>query len=401
MSPSPELHITVSKTFRAGPDAGDSGTRGEHNDASELVIQNGYRAVYGNAECSMTEWEDTADVEVVIGQRMHRFNDGGGWNTALDSEVESIPVGFQSFRAASLMVGIEVTCRRTDRALEKWQTETHTALLEAYQRQRQKYEEQLAALQVQAGVEITGRHPAANRALEKDELKKASISILTDQHYVLFDSIEAGNNGLPQLDLDEVAAEGRYIRFFEQAFEWENMTYTYYGYFWGRKSEWVRRLHFEDADPMFQAFLKAGAARVVLPVRPGFEAAIDHFMNTGEVWNGGELPDVTSALYVPIVQEIRERTGRRVRSSSTASLGISSCRRHSCICARARRCHAGSEMRTGSGSRHRRWEEIWASSSGLVTTMTRMATRTIMATTTDTITREHTARLRAQSAGLN
>jgi len=46
-------------------------------------------------------------------------------------------------------------------------------------------------------------------------------------------------------------------------------------------------------------------------VRPGFEAAIVHYLETtpGEIWNGGPPPDISGSLYVPIVKEIQEATG--------------------------------------------------------------------------------------------
>ena len=34
------------------------------------------------------------------------------------------------------------------------------------------------------------------------------------------------------------------------------------------------------------------------------------FLLFGETWNGGPLPPVTSKLYVPIADEIAERTGK-------------------------------------------------------------------------------------------
>jgi hypothetical protein len=37
----------------------------------------------------------------------------------------------------------------------------------------------------------------------------------------------------------------------------------------------VDRLAFDDPDPQFDEFLKAGFARVQVPYRLGFEAAID------------------------------------------------------------------------------------------------------------------------------
>jgi hypothetical protein len=87
------------------------------------------------------------------------------------------------------------------------------------------------------------------------------------------------------------------------------MTWVTYPYFWGRKSEWPNRLAF-DPDPLFRQFLRAGYCRVVVPVREGFEGAIDHFMTVGEPWLGGPLPPITSPLYLPIAQEIAERLDR-------------------------------------------------------------------------------------------
>ncbi|MGF7213220.1 hypothetical protein GGE65_007857 [Skermanella aerolata] len=88
------------------------------------------------------------------------------------------------------------------------------------------------------------------------------------------------------------------------------MTWVTYPYFWGRKSQWDERLAFDDPDPLFNQFLKAGYCRVSLPVRPGFEGAIDHFMTYGELWNGGPLPPISSPLYLPIADEIAEQLDR-------------------------------------------------------------------------------------------
>lgn len=99
------------------------------------------------------------------------------------------------------------------------------------------------------------------------------------------------------------------MRFFEQAFEWEHLVYFFYPYFWGWKTGWRNRMLLDDEDPAFGDFLRAGAARVVFPVRPGFEAAVVHYLETGEFWNGGPPPNIASSLYVPIVQEIEAATG--------------------------------------------------------------------------------------------
>jgi hypothetical protein len=82
------------------------------------------------------------------------------------------------------------------------------------------------------------------------------------------------------------------------------MTWTYYPYFWGSKEDWVARSQRTDTDPDFAAFLSAGAARVLVPVRPGYEEALTYYLETGDVWNGGEAPVIDDELYVSIVDEM-------------------------------------------------------------------------------------------------
>ena len=66
-----------------------------------------------------------------------------------------------------------------------------------------------------------------------------------------------------------------------------------------------------DPDPLFPEFLNAGFARVVFPVRAGFEDAVYHYLESpnGELWDGGDLPDAHSPLYVDIVAEMKEQQG--------------------------------------------------------------------------------------------
>jgi hypothetical protein len=182
--------------------------------------------------------------------------------------------------------------------------------MQAYLKLQRDYEDKLAALSVQQAEQLVGHNPLENRTLERNELKKACISLLTAQHYDWVGAIEEQPNAphYPQVDLSVADAQGRYIRFFEQAFEWDQMVYFFYPYFWGRKAGWYDKVLLEDTDPQFAEFLKAGAARVVFPVRPGFEQAVANFLDGGVIWNGDDVP-VTSPLYLPITEEIKQSQG--------------------------------------------------------------------------------------------
>jgi hypothetical protein len=72
---------------------------------------------------------------------------------------------------------------------------------------------------------LQNSNPTANLNVIKSELKKHSISILTAQHYDLFNSITRKSpGGRPEINLYEAEAEGFYVRFFEQAFEWDQIS---------------------------------------------------------------------------------------------------------------------------------------------------------------------------------
>ena len=93
------------------------------------------------------------------------------------------------------------------------------------------------------------------------------------------------------------------MQFLQQAFEWDHASWILYPYFWGRRSEWGRMIVTGHPDPDFLAFLNAGAARVQLPVRPGFETLVKHYMETREVYTGEGLPRMGDPGYVPFIDE--------------------------------------------------------------------------------------------------
>ncbi|MEK7764371.1 MAG: hypothetical protein AAB433_22590 [Nitrospirota bacterium] len=310
VNPPPEEYKTKAANYSAG--GGDEKTN--YNQSGQIQIEEGYKAIHATIAQGINNWEGEFSIDYAIGSRVHRYgNDNqGDWvfSTTLDGERDSIPYGINSRRVADLAVVIEVKCQRTERAMEKWRLETHGKLVNAYNAKLADYEERLTAMEMQAGVAIKGKNPGLNLELMKDELKKQCTTIITAQHYDLFDAIQNGGYGTEQIDMYENESEGPYVRFFEQAFEWEHVTWVTYPYFWGRKSKWAERVAYEDVDPLFNQFLKAGYCRVSVPVRPGFEGAVDHFITFGEIWNGGPLPAISNPLYLPIADEIAERLQR-------------------------------------------------------------------------------------------
>lgn len=305
VEPPPQPYITVSRVM----DGEAPGDHGSVTKSMEVPLSDGYQAISGHAVQTFTTREDDAAVDLVVGKNAHRYTKSGswGWGFSMANEVGSIPVALKTFHTHVFAVAVEIHTQRTQRKLDEWKLKTHGAILQGYLKLLRDYEDSLAAAQVQAAGQVQGRNPLENERLIRSEIKKGAISVFTHQHYDLFGAITSSPQGFPQPNLLEAAAEGAYIRFFEQAFEWEQMMFFFYPYYWGRKGQWVNRSLLQDVDPLFAEFLKAGAARVVVSVRPGFESAVAHFLDTAQIWNGGELPPITSPLYLSIIEEIRER----------------------------------------------------------------------------------------------
>ena len=208
------------------------------------------------------------------------------------------------------VVGIEILCQCSQDLVDAWRLETFAALQEAHLRQQEEFDRAVEALKAESAERLAERAPADNRRVVREELQRLAVTVLTGQQFELFGAIELAADGLPAVALVEAEVEGRYARFFEQAFEWERMSYRLYPYYWGRRSTWLDRLALDAVDPEYAAFLRAGEARVQVAVRPGFENAVFHYLDSGEIWDGGDPPTATSPEYVALADEIAAATNR-------------------------------------------------------------------------------------------
>lgn len=232
---------------------------------------------------------------------------------AMNGETGDIPVTARTFdNITQFNFAIGVNCQRTEKALEVWQLKTHGAIMAGYQRQLADYQDKLAQYMAAVRSQMAlAQNYAHDPSIEQQELKRAFIFLLLGEHFAQAYLPTPDPSAVPP---DMIPPDPAYVRdwgamvaFFERAFEWENIMYTYYPYFWGHPARWGELILIQDIDPQFEAFLKAGAARVVIPARPGFEAALAHYQETGDIWMGEEIPDMFSDYYVSIIAEIKAR----------------------------------------------------------------------------------------------
>lgn len=207
----------------------------------------------------------------------------------------------------AISLNVMANCRRTAEEYRRWQISCFNEIIKGYEKKLAAYNDALAALQVDAGSK--GTNPGFYRIIENTVLRKNCITYLVGKNN-LGKKFYTGNTVdtiLPDItsDMDRYSARAKFI---EQAFEWDLISYNFYPFYWGDKSAWQNMYQAEVDDPLFRSFLQAGVARTVVTVRPGFEEAVMHYMATGQVWNGGQVPVIGDDLYLSIVEELKNPT---------------------------------------------------------------------------------------------
>lgn len=333
---SPAPYALVTAGFKHGEDNASESGQPRGTQRLDLSVPAGYRPLRARVR-GLALSDHNPAIAVTIGSERAVWKPGAGDRTTVGSgytlshqpalylylDAEPYALGADSklgasvvaFETASYTLDVVVVAKRTDEAMDAWRLAAYRKIHGAYEDKLRAWEQQVQQLRADAEARAErenrmpfGAPPATNRQTVMTELRKHCISLVTQQRFDAFDATKDGSP--PYFDFAEAMAEGAYVRFFEQAFEWDQMQYVFYPYFWSRKATWVERFTKQEVDPVFLEFLRAGSVRVVVPVRPGFETALTHYLETGKLWGGdGEPPRINSPLYVSIIDEIRERTG--------------------------------------------------------------------------------------------
>jgi hypothetical protein len=332
----PKAYQTVIGALEHGVDDASEEGRPRSKGKIELTIPEGYQA--WRATIDVIAVSD-ADPVVVVSAGGHRELFKPHSNARIDlsgkETLAALPLFFDfsedgveptpeskvtfeviAYETNTYTLNASLIVRRTDQKLQNWRLSTYAKIRAAYDARLQDYTQKVVDLKAQAAADARaqqnenpyGAPPSQNKQTIRTELKKQCLAVITQQWFDGFNAVQTTNP--PVFNFAVAAAQGSFIRFFEQAYEWDQLQYVCYPYFWSRQSMWIDRFRRDDTDPEFREFWRAGAARVVVPVRPGFEVAVTYYLQTGKIWNGeGEPPDVWSPMYLSIVDEIRERAG--------------------------------------------------------------------------------------------
>ncbi len=282
---------------------------------NDIDVPEGYYATSGTVNWAVIQKNNSHKfMSIGLGDSRHSVIGGSGSTSFYnfsDIYKKNIPFSFNTWYIHSGHFNVTINCTRSNEEYKQWQNETYTAIMDAYNDRLREYNEAMAANNiVPDNDEKVSFNPAFNRSLEKKELKRIAIELLIDQDRV--SKNDYVDDSLVKVKNDEAFhAHAATVKFFEQAFDWDIMAYVLYPYFYAKQSDWKTLFQETDvADPIFQAFLQSGMARTVVPVRPGFEDAVNWYMSTGEIWNGeGLITDQDDDLYVSISEEMETVEG--------------------------------------------------------------------------------------------
>lgn len=201
------------------------------------------------------------------------------------------------------------------RTMREWRQRVWTALRDATFAAYQAQVAQLQSRRDRLWAELISKDTLTLRRMEREELLRGVLTWLIGPEFqtspkqvsailkALLDREvhdkpdSAQEPALTAADWQIVAGFGDLVKFIHQAVEWENLLYFLYPYFWGSDDLGRQKLLFDHPDPGHRDFLRAGYARVVVPIRPGFEAKFTGLLETG-------TPGGQPSPYLTIAEEV-------------------------------------------------------------------------------------------------
>jgi hypothetical protein len=281
------------------------------NKDEKLTIPEGYKAAnlsiaFTGRPYTSSNWGVAIGDKIFTGSSSTDTKEGSLPNV---SDSLSVSAYFDRYWAGNLNVVIHLEL--FDEVKKQYMQKTFNAIIKAYEDALAEYNNKVAEENAKANTIKTG-NPMFYRQIEQEVLKHNSIAYLVDDsvsknNKVLGKTLYTGTTvagfEVTRTGLDDYAS---LAKFMEQAFEWDIMSYNYYPYYWGKREDWDDMYQQENIDPLFRSFLRSGMARVVVTVRPGFEDAVQFYMSTGRLWNGGEVPVIGDPMYLSLVDEMKD-----------------------------------------------------------------------------------------------
>jgi len=258
---------------------------------------------------------------------------GGDYSGSREDKTVNINIDFSPNLPGSIPISVGYSgcfgwygavtfkCVLKQSVITTWQADAYNMLMNAYNQMLDAYNAEVSAQENDEAFEDTQEmeqfSPAMNRIIEQRELKRICIEMLMKPYcHVQGRDNNSEINACDQYMIPQVNQTSKFteytrtVKFFEQAIDWQLMSYLFYPYYWADKCDWVDLMKSKSDDMVFQAFLQSGMGRVVVPIREQFMRAFVYYLETGEVWTNNDLvPGSESDLYLSIEEEMQTIEG--------------------------------------------------------------------------------------------
>jgi hypothetical protein len=314
--------VQVNKSVGYQPPVVGEGTpwvRSHFAEELELVVPDGWKLSTLVADVEASTWISGVGAQwitVIGGGVVRNFDANNGYvNGTVSLSPGQLPqsgpikINFKLKGIAAGHLQLTATVAPTDAAWAAWQGRCWTILRDAAYndsvQQRDRLRERRAALQRQ----IDAVDAVTLRRMEREQIMR----LVLDWLFPGFGSINASGilNALDQPGLldagtwQQVMEYGEYIKFVHSAIDWDNVMVLLFPYFWDSETRQAEKLFFNHPDPQHREFIRAGAARVVLAIRPGFEQEVVSLLDQGKL---GTLPD--GNRFQKVVDDVQEANSK-------------------------------------------------------------------------------------------
>jgi hypothetical protein len=235
-------------------------------------------------------------------------NPGSQYPTHIDSKLDGLKgrtghcsLIISHFQMYEFALTISITTKPRDSVYQQWQYDTWLKIREAAEQAHYANLQKLRDEQERLISELTQHDALTLRKMEREEIIRGTLQWLFGpgfetspkhiedivkniaQKFAEGTSDEGTSDDLAinQAQWQAMLSYGEFVKFLHQAVEWENVLYLLYPYFWGSTELAYQKRYFEHPDSMHRDFLRAGCARVVLTIRPGFEKDFTELVEGG------------------------------------------------------------------------------------------------------------------------
>jgi hypothetical protein len=254
------------------------------------------------------------------------------FSKTLEGRSGQISIDYMWYHVDTGDVTVQIKLAPKSATIDAWRMKTWETLKKAAE---DRFTAQITALQdrkAQLEKDIASYDSLTLRRMEREEIMRLVLVWLFGPSFQLvptmFDVLALTESSVPSPDpLPELALNpalmslsewntvrkyGEFIKYIQNAIEWENLLFFSYPYWWDLIENWPFKRFLVHPDFDHRTFLRAGCARVVMTIRPGFECSfaqlVEHFtLQTNPSSTAGACNDELGSdhPYVTIGDEIR------------------------------------------------------------------------------------------------